>query len=161
MCVGAIAGLQEVSPLLDLLAGSAAGAAAVLLTYPLDLVRTRLAYSTECGSPQPAKPGVNLPASAAGSFISHRAGHASSSSAATASASAAAAAARNHAGSVRSGGRAGGAVSGAALRGVPPGHAGPDDAAAGRAGGRPTIRRVLSSTLQQVNARLASKDAHA
>ncbi|KAL4451675.1 hypothetical protein ABPG75_007337 [Micractinium tetrahymenae] len=37
-------------PLLDLLAGAAAGGSAVLLTYPLDLVRTRLAYSTEAGA---------------------------------------------------------------------------------------------------------------
>ncbi len=39
-----------VSPLVDLLAGSGAGATAVLVTYPLDLVRTRLAYITEAGS---------------------------------------------------------------------------------------------------------------
>ncbi len=38
---------HHVSPLLDLVAGSAAGATAVLLTYPLDLVRTRLAYGAE------------------------------------------------------------------------------------------------------------------
>ncbi|PSC69510.1 mitochondrial substrate carrier family B [Micractinium conductrix] len=45
-------GAQEhrVPPVLDLLAGAAAGGTAVLLTYPLDLVRTRLAYSTEAGS---------------------------------------------------------------------------------------------------------------
>ncbi|CAL8463278.1 g2812 [Coccomyxa elongata] len=36
-----------VPPALDLVAGSAAGATAVLVTYPLDLVRTRLAYDTE------------------------------------------------------------------------------------------------------------------
>jgi Mitochondrial carrier protein len=39
-----------VSPLVDLLAGSGAGATAVLVTYPLDLVRTRLAYITESGT---------------------------------------------------------------------------------------------------------------
>lgn len=39
-----------VSPLVDLLAGSGAGATAVLVTYPLDLVRTRLAYITEAGT---------------------------------------------------------------------------------------------------------------
>ncbi|WIA18383.1 hypothetical protein OEZ85_009845 [Tetradesmus obliquus] len=39
-------------PLWDLLAGSASGASAVLATYPLDLVRTRLAYATE--TPPPA-----------------------------------------------------------------------------------------------------------
>lgn len=31
-------------PVLDLIAGSFAGATAVLFTYPLDLVRTKLAY---------------------------------------------------------------------------------------------------------------------
>lgn len=39
-----------VPPVLDLVAGSAAGGSAVLLTYPLDLVRTRLAYMTEAGA---------------------------------------------------------------------------------------------------------------
>ncbi|KAL4540562.1 hypothetical protein Ndes2526A_g03537 [Nannochloris sp. 'desiccata'] len=39
-----------VSPIVDLLAGSGAGATAVLVTYPLDLVRTRLAYITEAGT---------------------------------------------------------------------------------------------------------------
>lgn len=38
---------HHIPPWLDLLAGSAAGGAAVLLTYPLDLVRTRLAYGSE------------------------------------------------------------------------------------------------------------------
>jgi len=38
-----------VPPSVDLLAGSAAGATAVLATYPLDLVRTRLAYQMEGG----------------------------------------------------------------------------------------------------------------
>ena len=37
----------HVPPTVDLLAGSAAGATAVLVTYPLDLVRTRLAYQME------------------------------------------------------------------------------------------------------------------
>jgi hypothetical protein len=37
----------SVPPTVDLLAGSAAGATAVLATYPLDLVRTRLAYQME------------------------------------------------------------------------------------------------------------------
>lgn len=40
---------KPVSPVIDLLAGSAAGASAVMLTYPLDLVRTRLAYQSESG----------------------------------------------------------------------------------------------------------------
>jgi hypothetical protein len=39
------------SPVLDLLAGAASGAVAVLATYPLDLVRTQMAYAT--GSPPP------------------------------------------------------------------------------------------------------------
>lgn len=40
---------HSVPPVLDLLAGSAAGATAVLLTYPLDYARTRLAYEvTTC-----------------------------------------------------------------------------------------------------------------
>eukprot|EP00887_Chlorella_sp_A99_P001843 scaffold19.g1843.t1 len=38
---------ESVPPLLDLCAGSTAGATAVLVTYPLDLVRTRLAFHTE------------------------------------------------------------------------------------------------------------------
>lgn len=41
--------LPGVSPFVDLLAGSSAGATAVLITYPLDLVRTRLAFATEAG----------------------------------------------------------------------------------------------------------------
>ena len=40
---------KPVSPIIDLLAGSAAGASAVMITYPLDLVRTRLAYQSESG----------------------------------------------------------------------------------------------------------------
>lgn len=39
-----------VSPVVDLLAGSGAGATAVLMTYPLDFVRTRLAYTMETNS---------------------------------------------------------------------------------------------------------------
>ena len=38
---------QRVSPVVDLLAGSSSGATAVILTYPLDFVRTRLAYTME------------------------------------------------------------------------------------------------------------------
>lgn len=38
---------HHIPPVLDLLAGSAAGGTAVLMTYPLDLVRTRLAYGAE------------------------------------------------------------------------------------------------------------------
>jgi hypothetical protein len=60
-----------VSPVVDLLAGSGAGATAVLVTYPLDLVRTRLAYITEASpvgsataqknsGSQAAAAGVNL-----------------------------------------------------------------------------------------------------
>ena len=41
------AATHHIPPWLDLLAGSAAGGAAVLMTYPLDLVRTRLAYGSE------------------------------------------------------------------------------------------------------------------
>ena len=37
---------KHVHPVWDLLAGSAAGATAVVLTYPLDLVRTRMAWSS-------------------------------------------------------------------------------------------------------------------
>lgn len=40
---------RPVSPLIDLLAGSGAGASAVMITYPLDLVRTRLAFQSESG----------------------------------------------------------------------------------------------------------------
>lgn len=34
-------------PVLDLVSGSLAGATAVLFTYPLDLVRTKLAYQVD------------------------------------------------------------------------------------------------------------------
>lgn len=37
-------GLLGTGPVVDLLAGSAAGGTAVLCTYPLDLARTKLAY---------------------------------------------------------------------------------------------------------------------
>src|SRR5436305_1300760 len=47
---------RHVSPVLDLVAGSAAGATAVLLTYPLDLVRfLNLSFITTC------RPGVPCP----------------------------------------------------------------------------------------------------
>jgi solute carrier family 25 protein 16 len=39
----------SVPPAVDLVAGAAAGATAVVATYPLDLARTRLAYATEGG----------------------------------------------------------------------------------------------------------------
>ena len=39
--------LSKVSPLWDLIAGSMAGVTAVVLTYPLDVVRTRLAWATD------------------------------------------------------------------------------------------------------------------
>ena len=42
-----------VTPLIDLIAGSASGATAVSITYPLDLVRTRLAYATEVSVEKP------------------------------------------------------------------------------------------------------------
>ncbi len=38
---------QRVAAVVDLLAGSSSGATAVILTYPLDFVRTRLAYTME------------------------------------------------------------------------------------------------------------------
>lgn len=41
---------KQMPPSLDLMAGSLAGGSAVLLTYPLDLVRTRLAYDSESGT---------------------------------------------------------------------------------------------------------------
>lgn len=41
---------DTISTLIDLVAGSCSGATAVLLTYPLDIVRTRLAYISEGGS---------------------------------------------------------------------------------------------------------------
>ncbi|KAK9825735.1 hypothetical protein WJX74_002197 [Apatococcus lobatus] len=51
----------KVPPWLDLLAGSAAGAASTFVTYPLDFVRTRLAYQTRgprtpASSPSSASP---------------------------------------------------------------------------------------------------------
>ena len=42
---------QRVSPVVDLLAGSTSGATAVVITYPLDIVRTRLAYAMETNHP--------------------------------------------------------------------------------------------------------------
>lgn len=45
---------QMTHPVWDLIAGSASGAAAVMATYPLDLVRTRLAWATESGMQQQA-----------------------------------------------------------------------------------------------------------
>lgn len=39
----------QISPAVDLMAGSLAGATAVLFTYPLDLIRTRLAYQVRVG----------------------------------------------------------------------------------------------------------------
>lgn len=41
---------RKISTVIDLLAGSCSGATAVMLTYPLDIVRTRLAYISEAGS---------------------------------------------------------------------------------------------------------------
>ena len=61
-----------VSPFIDLFAGSAAGASAVMLTYPLDLVRTRLAYQSESGKER----------SAEAAAISRTSSHASSSTSA-------------------------------------------------------------------------------
>lgn len=46
---------KRVPPWVDLLAGSAAGATAVLATYPLDLARTRLAYDMEGGVAETAE----------------------------------------------------------------------------------------------------------
>eukprot|EP00884_Botryococcus_braunii_P013784 jgi/Botrbrau1/22406/Bobra.0091s0011.1 len=52
----------NVPPVIDLMAGSAAGATAVILTYPLDLVRTRLAFHMESvrGGPRQTIRGVML-----------------------------------------------------------------------------------------------------
>lgn len=50
---------RPVSPVIDLLAGSAAGATAVLITYPLDLVRTRLAFQTESSGHSKAQHAVH------------------------------------------------------------------------------------------------------
>ena len=38
-------------PIVDLVAGSAAGGTAVLCTYPLDLARAKLAYQIQVGCP--------------------------------------------------------------------------------------------------------------
>lgn len=52
-------------PVEDLFAGSAAGATAVIFTYPMDLIRTRLAYSSDyrpsAGGPQSPR-GTTMPA---------------------------------------------------------------------------------------------------
>ncbi|GIL64352.1 hypothetical protein Vafri_18321 [Volvox africanus] len=52
-------------PLIDLVAGSAAGATAVLLTYPLDMVRTRLAWAMNSASGKVAAVPPPLPQHAA------------------------------------------------------------------------------------------------
>ena len=54
---------KPVSPVIDLLAGSGAGASAVMITYPLDLVRTRLAYQSESGKHHSADSAANRRAS--------------------------------------------------------------------------------------------------
>jgi solute carrier family 25 protein 16 len=64
-CFRACVQEHRVPPVLDLLAGSMAGGSAVLVTYPLDLVRTRLAYMTEAGawpSQQPQRRGARVAA---------------------------------------------------------------------------------------------------
>ncbi len=67
---------KPVSPVIDLLAGSSAGASAVMITYPLDLVRTRLAYQSESGKRHSSEAAVNdrvrTHASASTSSASHR-----------------------------------------------------------------------------------------
>lgn len=67
---------HRVSPVLDLVAGSGAGATAVLVTYPLDLVRTRLAFFTEGGSSSSSRGGSSSSGSAAStpSIAHHGAG---------------------------------------------------------------------------------------
>ena len=53
-------GTTRVPPWMDLIAGSAAGATAVLATYPLDLVRTRMAWSSErVGGSQPHRSSIS------------------------------------------------------------------------------------------------------
>lgn len=89
----------RVSPVVDLVAGSAAGATAVVATYPLDLVRTRLAVMTEGGSGR---------------------GAAHAAAATPAGAAAAAAAAPAGSGSGGSGGGRGGSYYRAYSRGQPP-----------------------------------------
>lgn len=137
---------HRVSPLLDLVAGSAAGATAVLLTYPLDLVRTRLAYGSDFARPDTVRSGA---AQAAAMAAAGRSG-----GMALASAGAAVSPAAPH---------PGGAASGEALRGGPSGQAGPangcgggvGDAVGGRGSAaaahhhRLTIRDVLRTTLRQ------------
>ncbi|PNW76335.1 hypothetical protein CHLRE_12g548152v5 [Chlamydomonas reinhardtii] len=59
----------------DLLAGSAAGATAVLLTYPLDIIRTRLAWATEIGAPGSTGPGSAAAAAGGGSVAGGGGGH--------------------------------------------------------------------------------------
>jgi hypothetical protein len=61
---------DAISTLIDLFAGSCSGATAVVLTYPLDIVRTRLAYISEGGS-IPVEQGTVAHASSRGSIRHH------------------------------------------------------------------------------------------
>mmetsp|Transcript_3670 Transcript_3670/g.10620 ORF Transcript_3670/g.10620 Transcript_3670/m.10620 type:complete len:484 (+) Transcript_3670:311-1762(+) len=67
---------KQAAPALDLLAGSAAGATAVVVTYPLDLVRTRLAYASDSSGPaqhpSPTKTGLLAHGAASGGGCSVR-----------------------------------------------------------------------------------------
>lgn len=51
----------EISPVVDLMSGSVAGATAVVSTYPLDLIRTRLAYQVTSVTPGGATVGGGTP----------------------------------------------------------------------------------------------------
>lgn len=129
--------------MVDLLAGSAAGATAVLLTYPLDLVRTRLAYQSGTARNQGAgfrDPAPGSPAAGGGAPARlQRHGAAGATGGGGARDGAAAPLREASSGAVGSGGGrpAGGAAFGAPLRGVPSAH---DPHCAGSARGGPTAR---------------------
>ena len=139
----------SVPPFVDLLAGSTAGASAVLLTYPLDLVRTRLAFHTESNGGGGSSSSSSSAASSSSATRSAAAVCATSSG--SSSVGGALAARRGGLAAVQAGGRAAGGL-GASTSGM----AGAAAAGRGLLHGLPhpanaalTIRGVLVATWQR------------